>query len=138
MYNKEKEIREAICAGQRALDSLYMANRKMSSASDWGFIDLLGGKWLSGLMKHSNLNDASVLLRKAKREIESFRAELGDIRDIPDLSSEIGDFLTFADFFWDGLLADIIVQSRIRECRGKIDDSIRRIEKIVKELKSYV
>lgn len=138
MYNREKEIREAINAGQRALDSLYMANRKMDSASDWGFIDLLGGKWFSGLMKHSNLSDASVLLRKAKREIENFRTELGDVRDIPDLSSEIGDLLTFADFFWDGPLADILVQSRIRECRGKINDSISRIEGIIRELKNYV
>ena len=137
MYNREKEIREAINAGQRALDSLYMANRKMSSASDWGFLDLFGGKWFSGLMKHSNLSDASVLLRKAKREIENFRTELGDIRDIPDLKYEIGDFLTFADFFWDGPLADILVQSRIRECRRKIEDSIVRIEEIIRELKSY-
>ena len=137
MYNREKEVREAINAGQRALDSLYMANRKMSSASDWGFLDLFGGKWFSGLMKHSNLSDASVLLRKAKREIENFRTELGDIRDIPDLNYEIGDFLTFADFFWDGPLADILVQSRIRECRRKIEDSIVRIEEIIRELKSY-
>ncbi|MDO5137984.1 MAG: hypothetical protein Q4D71_05920 [Oscillospiraceae bacterium] len=138
MYNREKEVREAINAGQRALDSLYLAERKMSNASDWGFLDLLGGKWFSGLMKHSNLSDAAVLLRKAKREVEQFRSELGDIRDIPDLSYEIGDFLTFADFFWDGPIADILVQSRIRDCRRKIDDATLKIERIIRELKQYV
>ena len=89
MYNREKEVREAILAGQRALDSLYLAERKMSSASDWGFLDLLGGKWFSGLMKHSNLSDASILLRRAQREVEQFRSELGDIREIPNLTDEI-------------------------------------------------
>ena len=138
MYNREKEVREAINAGQRALDSLYLAEHKMSNASDWGFLDLLGGKWFSGLMKHSNLSDAAVLLRKAKREVEQFRSELGDIRDIPDLSYEIGDFLTFADFFWDGPIADILVQSRIRDCRRKIDDAALKIERIIRELKQYV
>ena len=138
MYNREKEVREAINAGQRALDSLYLEERKMSNASDWGFLNLLGGKWFSGLMKHSNLSDAAVLLRKAKREVEQFRSELGDIRDIPDLSYEIGDFLTFADFFWDGPIADILVQSRIRDCRRKIDDATLKIERIIRELKQYV
>ena len=137
MYNREKEVREAILAGERALDSLYLADRKLSSASDWGLLDLFGGKWFSGLMKHSNLSDASVYLRRAQREVRAFRSELGDIRDIPDLDDEIGDFLTFADFFWDGFLADIMVQSRIREARRKLRDACSRIEMILRELRVY-
>ncbi|MBQ8994893.1 MAG: hypothetical protein IJ091_03675 [Oscillospiraceae bacterium] len=137
MYNREKEIYEAINAGERALDSLYLANRKLDNASDWGLLDLFGGRWISGLMKHSNLNDASIYLRQAQREVETFRNELGDIRDIPNLNDEIGDFLTFADFFWDGPLADLLIQSRIRESKRKVYDSIQKIEVIVRELKRY-
>ena len=47
------------------------------------------------------------------------------------------DFLTFADFFWDGALADILVQSRIHECRNRVNDSINKIERIIRELKRY-
>ena len=137
MYNREKEVTEAIRAGERALDSLYLANRKLSSASGWVFLDLFGGNFFSGLMKHSNLSDASVYLRRARNEVDRFRMELGDIRDIPEVNDEIGDFLTFADFFWDGALADILVQSRIHECRNRVNDSINKIERIIRELKRY-
>jgi hypothetical protein len=137
MYNRQKEVREAIMAGERALDSLYLADRKLSKASNWGLLDLFGGDLFSGLMKHSNLSDASVYLRRAQREVRSFRSELGDIRDIPDLDDEIGGFLTFADFFWDGFLADVMVQSRIQEARRKLSDACSRIEAILRELRMY-
>ena len=101
------------------------------------FLDLFGGNFFSGLMKHSNLSDASVYLRRARNEVDRFRMELGDIRDIPEVNDEIGDFLTFADFFWDGALADILVQSRIHECRNRVNDSINKIERIIRELKRY-
>ncbi len=137
MYNIEKEVREAIAAGNRALDSLYLANRKLDSASGWGVMDLLGGRWFTGLMKHSNLSDASGYLYQAKQEIERFRSELGDIRDIPDMRDEIDDFLTFADFFFDGPLADLIVQSRIHETRRRIENTISSLERVIRELRNY-
>ena len=42
-YNRDKEIREAIEAGERALVSLRRADEKLSSARTWGIIDLIGG-----------------------------------------------------------------------------------------------
>lgn len=39
MYNESKEIREAIVAGERALNSLYEARTKLKKASDWGLFD---------------------------------------------------------------------------------------------------
>lgn len=135
-YDRNKEIREAIAAGERALYSLRAAQDKMNSARGWGIIDMFGGNLLTGLIKHSQAHDASRYVEDAKRDLAVFQNELQDVRDLQGLNVEVGDFLTFADFFWDGLLADILVQSRINDARRKIADAIRRTEDVVQRLKS--
>lgn len=134
-YDRNKEIREAIAAGERALSSLRQAQSKMDSARGWGIIDLFGGNLLTGLIKHSQAHDASRFVEDAKRDLAVFQNELQDVRDLQGLNVEVGDFLTFADFFWDGLLADLLVQSRINDARRKIADAIRRTEDVVQRLK---
>ena len=135
-YDRNKEIREAIAAGERALYSLRAAQDKMNSARGWGIIDMFGGNLLTGLIKHSQAHDASRYVEDAKRDLAVFQNELQDVRDLQGLNVEVGDFLTFADFFWDGLLADILVQSRINDARRKIADAIRRTKDVVQRLKS--
>ncbi|MBP3217827.1 MAG: hypothetical protein J6M46_05595 [Lachnospiraceae bacterium] len=135
-YDRNKEIREAIAAGERALYSLRAAQDKMNSARGWGIIDMFGGNLLTGLIKHSQAHDASRYVEDAKRDLAVFQNELQDVRDLQGLNVEVGDFLTFADFFWDGLLADILVQSRINDARRKIANAIRRTEDVVQRLKS--
>ena len=49
---------------------------------------------------------------------------------------EIGSFLSFADFFLDGLVADYMVQSKIADAREQVDDTINRIEKILADVKN--
>lgn len=60
MNNDMKEINEAIVAGERALNSLYHAQDKLNSAKGWGLLDLLGGGFITGMIKHSRIDDASV------------------------------------------------------------------------------
>ena len=118
MYNRNIEIREAIEAGERALVSLQDARESLGSARNWGLLDLLGGRSISGLVKH-------------------VKKELSDVRDLQGLNIEIGDFLTFADFFFDGFLADILVQSKIRQAQDRIDDAIYRVESVLRQLRNY-
>ena len=49
-YNHEKEISEAIAAGERALHGLQEAQSKMDSARNWGLFDIIGGSFISGMM----------------------------------------------------------------------------------------
>ena len=42
-YDIEKEKREAIEAGQRALSSLRTAEENLNSAKNWGLVDMFGG-----------------------------------------------------------------------------------------------
>ena len=137
MYNRDVEIREAIEAGERALGSLQEARRSLGSARGWGLLDLFGGGGISGLIKHMKIGDARSSLNRAKADLERFSRELSDVRDLQGLRIDIGDFLTFADFFFDGFLADIMVQSRIRQAMDNLDDAIRRVANVLDQLKRY-
>jgi len=135
VYDRNKEINEAIRAGERALGSLQEAQRQLSSAGNWGLLDIFGGNTISGMMKHMKVNNASRCVEDARRDLATFRDELGDIRDLENLNVDIDGFLTFADFFFDGFIADILVQSKIRDGQRQVQEAIRRVEDIIKQLR---
>ena len=53
-----------------------------------------------------------------------FQRELSDLCLSVDLRMEVGGFLSFADFFFDGLVADYLVQSKIASAREQVEDAI--------------
>lgn len=81
------------------------------------------------------VNNASQCIENAKRGLDAFRDELGNIRDMEDLCVDIDGFLTFADFFFDGFVADIFVQSKIRDGQKKVREAERRVEDILRTLR---
>lgn len=129
------EIREAIAAGEVALSSLYRAQEKLSSARKWGIFDMLGGGMISDLMKHSRMNDASSCMEEARNHLMIFQRELRDVEVPVDFRMEIGGFLSFADFFFDGLVADYMVQSKIADAREQVEDAIGRVRDLLDRLK---
>ena len=80
--------------------------------------------------------EAAALMEQAKSDIQRFQRELRDVQVSLDLRMEIGSFLSFADFFLDGLVADYMVQSKIADAREQVDDAINRIEKILADVKN--
>lgn len=136
--NNVMEIREAIAAGERALSSLYVAQDKLKSARGWGLFDLFGGGLLSDMMKHSRLNEASRCMEDAKYQLKVFQKELSDVNGNFNLRLDIGGFLSFADFFFDGLVADYLVQSKIADARRQVDNAIEKVSGILNELKKAV
>lgn len=81
------------------------------------------------------VNNASQCIENAKRDLDAFRDELGDIRDMEDLCVDIDGLLTFADFFFDGFVADIFVQSKIRDGEKKVREAERRVDDILRTLR---
>ncbi|MBR6220581.1 MAG: hypothetical protein IKQ80_08455 [Clostridia bacterium] len=126
-----EEVREARTAGIRALNSLRQAQRCLDSARGWGVLDILGGGLITNLVKHSKLSDAQRCVDQARYDLDVFRRELADV-NVPDV--QIDGFLSFADFFFDGFLADFMVQSRINESRARLEDACRRVEDVLRML----
>ena len=75
--------------------------------------------------------EASSYIEQAKKDVADFQRELRDDRYNDKISMEIGSFLTLADFFFDGLVADYFVQSKISDAREEVQEAIRRVEEIL-------
>ncbi|MGO5336598.1 hypothetical protein ACTQZS_07250 [Bilifractor sp. LCP19S3_H10] len=136
MYDESKEIREAVFSGEKALVSLKDAKRYLDSARNWGVVDIFGGDLFSGLMKHSNIDKASQAMDRAKHDLRDFQQELHDVYDLPDMHIDMGDFMTFADYFFDGFIVDFMVQSKINEARQQVNNAISRVEGILRQIRS--
>ena len=136
MTNEEREIREAIQAGESALISLKKAEEKLNRASNWGLWDMLGGGLISGIAKHNKVNEATTYLDEAKRNLTAFKKELSDVNGIYNLQLEMGDFLSFADFFFDGFIADYLVQTKINDAKQQVRQAINSISVLVEQLKN--
>jgi len=134
----KKETQEAVNAGSRVLKSLYAAKEKLGSARNWGIYDMLGGGLISTMIKRSKMEDASRFMEQAQRDLKVFQRELRDVQAAPDLRMEISSFLSFADFFFDGLVADYLVQNKIAEAREQVQDAIDYVEPILKSLKNQL
>lgn len=132
-----KEVREAINAGERALYSLREAQNNLQSAKNWGVFDMFGGGFLADVMKHSKMNNASTYMENAKYDLQVFQRELRDVYINLDMKVDVSGFLSFADFFFDGIVADYLVQSRIGEARRQVDSAIYQVENILADLRKY-
>ena len=130
-----REMKEALDAGERALSSLRKAQEKLNSAGNWGLFDMFGGGLFSTIMKRSKMDDAQQLMEAAKTDLKRFQRELKDVNIPLDLRMEVGSFLSFADFFFDGFVVDYLVQSKISEAKEQVSDAIIRVEQILNELK---
>lgn len=135
MYDRQKEIDEAIIAGERALSSLAAAEKALSSAKNWGIVDLLGGGMLTTFIKRSHMKDASAYLEEARENLRIFRSELSDVETLDSALLDGNDFLSFADYFFDGFVADFLVQSRILETKRKIEQTASSIRQILNRLR---
>lgn len=132
----KQEMKEAIEAGEIALSSLRIAKERLDSAKNWGVLDMLGGGLVTGMVKHSKIDDASYYIENAKKNLLWFQKELQEVHVPVDLKAKIGAFLSFADFFFDGLVADYLVQSKISEAREEVADAIWRVSNVLIYLKA--
>lgn len=130
-----REIQEAIQAGLAAQRALEEMSGDLSGAENWGVWDMVGGGIMATFAKHGCLDDAQDAAYEARRALSRFRTELADVssEQVPDV--ELGDFAVFADYFFDGLFADLFVQSRIREAQGQVEAVTQRVERLIVRLR---
>ena len=133
-YNIEKEKSEAIEAGQRALNNLYTARENLNSAKKWGLVDMFGGGFFTTMMKQSRMDQAKRNMELAKLALRNFSKELNDVNMACNLNLDMGDFLTFADYFFDGFAVDWMVQDQINKARNQVEEAIQRTKDALNQL----
>ena len=103
------------------------AENKFRKARNWGFFDILGGGFITDLIKHSNLGAASNIMNQINYLLHDLQRELKEVVIPTDFSMNTASFSTFADFVFDGILADVYMQSKIMTSMEQIRELRSRL-----------
>ncbi|MHB8129652.1 MAG: protein kinase family protein [Mobilitalea sp.] len=134
--NNRIEIEEAINAGEQVLSHLNKALSSLSSAEGWGTWDLLGGGLLTDIIKHSHIDEAKHEAEKTQLLLFRFRTELADVKINNGIYFEMDGFVKFTDFFFDGLIADWFMQSRIHDSKDSVNQVKNQVQQVLIKLNS--
>lgn len=134
LIDRKKELKEAMEAGYDLLNSLERAQKSLSSAEGWGTWDILGGGMISTMAKHSKIDEAQMEISEVQSLARTFYRELEDVDTYENLTIEIGSFLTFADYFFDGLFADLTVQSKIKDASRQVRNAQNKVSTTLTKL----
>ena len=127
MTNNIKEINDVQLIINQLLPLIDEAEKKFTSARDWGFLDILGGGFITDLVKHTKLSSASTTMNQINYLLRDLQRELKEVVIPTDFSMNSGTFSTFADFVFDGVLADVYMQSKIMTSIEQIKELRRRL-----------
>lgn len=133
-HTHQRELGEAVAAGQMAADGLGQVVKALESAQNWGTWDLLGGGLLSSAVKHSRLDEAHQAVQASQPLLARFERELADVGGSAGIQIESGGLTAFADIFIDGLLIDLLVQSRIGESLDAARGMYERVHQLLDRL----
>jgi len=89
---------------------------------------------ISTYVKHGHVDDAKAHIHNANRLLTQFQKELSDLQRTISIEIDIGDMLKLADYWFDGLIADWIVQGRIQNAQDQTLEAISRIHDVVERL----
>ncbi|SHL40217.1 hypothetical protein SAMN02745136_04806 [Anaerocolumna jejuensis DSM 15929] len=130
------EINEAIGAGTSVIAKVREAEESLDSAHSWGTYDLLGGGLISDVIKHSRLDDAQDSINEVQSLLHQFHSELADIQMDEEINVQIDGFTKFADYFFDGVFSDWMVQSKINSSIDAVADLETKVDRVLNQLKS--
>lgn len=131
-----REIQEAIDAGQAVLGALQSVIDSLKKARNWGTWDMLGGGIISTAVKHSKIDNAREAAHRVQRLLRHFNRELEDVNisSERELGIKVNDFAKFADFFFDSLISDWIVQSKIKNSLKSAEDMNSKVGSVMQKL----
>lgn len=123
-----QEYQEAIEAGTIARQALDEAVQSFDKAKNWSTFDLFGGGLITTAIKHSHLDDAKKTVHDAEKRLRQFQDELFDIENHMKVDLDISELLTFADYFFDGIVVDWMVHNKIHQAMSQIEETFELVK----------
>ncbi len=132
LESDRRELSEAIQAGEQALSRLETVRSSLSSATNWGMADMFGGGMLTTMVKYSAMDRAKEQAHEAHQAILHFQQELADTGHNLQASIQIDGFSRFADIFFDGIIMDWMMQSKIQSASTACSETIAKVQLAVR------
>ena len=117
------EISEAICFGDKALDSIEKTIAKLEAAGDFENPDI-----------NKNMNDAREYAEQTHRMLGKFKKEISDITMVTGTEIAVGAFENFSDLFFDSLIFDWVVQAGISKSLDAAKNTKNQLDKAMSKL----
>jgi hypothetical protein len=117
------EIDEAICFGEKALDSIEKTIAKLEAAGDFENPDI-----------NKNMNDAREYAEQTHRMLGKFKKEISDITMVTGTEIAVGAFENFSDLFFDSLIFDWVVQAGISKSLDAAKNTKNQLDKAMSKL----
>lgn len=129
---------DSLCALSRnARRLLRQAQEKLGSARNWGFLDMLGGGSLAGLVKHGKIDAAMRLVDEARPMLWQLGEALSHLQLDAQINPGVGGLAMLADFFMDGIFADAYVQSKIHDLQRQLEETLRQLDRVDAALRAW-
>ena len=139
LATKLREISEAVEAAQDADNIMEKMLGYLREARGWGYADIVGitdgGPIAGGWSKYDAFGAAHVDAVDARHALSRLQSALRDVH-LSDLNVALpSDFVKFADWFIDGLAADIFVQSKIHASLDSVEKTQMQVQAVLGQLK---
>ena len=119
---------DALCVLDRLVPLVFDAEKRLSHARNWSFIDVLGGGFFVDIFKYLNIGRAKNSMDEADRLLRELSSILGRMEIPVDYRMQLGGFATFADFVFDGFIISDVYMA------GKILSSLEQVRELKKRL----
>lgn len=135
-----ERLRQAKECGRKAERVLRTMAGRLDSAKSWGMADVLGGGFVTTLVKRAKMNDAHADAKRAETLLRRLDEYLSDLNTRPSVrvDYESGGFEAVADYALDGAITDWVIQSRIAASHDRSKHTLRRVTRVVREVASSI
>lgn len=138
LENCKKELEEAVTAGHSAATSASETITWLQKAEDMFGWDVFLDSILVDLQKHDYLDKARKSGEIMQQKLRAFKSELADVNFDENMDVQLDSFLSFADFFFDGLFTSLAVRDRIRNSKFRIDEIRSKIYRTLNILETMI
>lgn len=126
------EINEAICYGERALDAIENSIKALDDVEGWGIPHIVADE--TRAVENSSIDHARKYAEQAQRMLEKFKKELSDIIMITGTEIAVGPFEAFADYFFDSMIFDWLVQTEMGKTLDTTKNMKNQLDKAMSKL----
>lgn len=118
---------------ERNLDGALQALKK---ASNWGIVDLIGGGFITSLIKRENMKKAQGYIYNVRDLLRDLADEMQTDAPIMELDVDPDDLLGFTDIVFDNIFSDAMVQTKIEKTYSTLEKLYKENRRLMDRLKN--
>lgn len=131
LEQEEKEINEAIEAGERVLDEINRVLKELDSANSMATWDMFTDSFFIDLMKYDKIDKAEKELAYLERALERYQKELKDVDLETSLAyEELSQMSRAFDIFFDNIFSDWNTRDTIRRNIAMLEDMNNEVDDV--------